>query len=75
MNNLYNELNTQNNSIVNEQIANEAKHIMKNSEKLNQILGLFGGRGINIEQIVRQRCSECNIPVEQLMNEVKKYYK
>ena len=75
MNNLYNELNTQNNTIINEQIASEAKHIMKNGEKLNQILGLFSGRGINIEQIVRQRCSECGIPVEQLMNEVKKYYK
>ena len=75
MNNLYNELNSQNNSIVNEQIANEAKHIMKNGEKLNQILGLFGGRGINIEHIVRQRCAEYGIPLEQLMNEVKKYYK
>ena len=75
MNNLYNELNKQNNSIVNEQIANEAKHIMKNGEKLNQILGLFGGRGINIEHIVRQRCAEYGIPLEQLMNEVKKYYK
>ena len=75
MNNLYNELNTQNNTVINEQIANEAKNIMKNSEKLNQILGLFGGRGINIEQIVRQRCAECGIPLEQLMNEVKKYYK
>ena len=41
MNNLYNELNTQNNPIINEQIANEAKHIMKNGEKLNQILCYF----------------------------------
>ena len=38
MNNLYNELNKQNNSIVNEQIANEAKHIMRNGEKLNQMV-------------------------------------
>ena len=75
MNNLYNELNTQNNTVINEQIANEAKNIMKNGEKLNQILGLFGGRGINIEHIVRQRWAESGIPVEQLTNEVKKYYK
>lgn len=75
MNSLYNELNGQNNSIINEQIANEAKQIMKNSEKINQILGFFGGKGLNIEQLVRRKCSECGISVEQLMSEVKKYYK
>ena len=58
-------------SQINPQIISQAKGMMKNMNKMKEIMGMLSGKGMNPEQAVRSICNEIGIDVDSFMSQLK----
>ena len=58
-------------NMINSQVINQAKSIMRNMQQVQGILGMLNGKGMNAEQAVRNICKEKGINVDEFMSMLK----